>query len=72
MLEEKLARLRAHRNNIGRYRRLLRTKLTTLEREYILRRLVQEEQALAALSVESNAVPPPPSQPLLFTGAEHV
>jgi len=28
MLDEKLARMRAHRNNIHRYRRLLETKLS--------------------------------------------
>ena len=31
MIDENLARLRAHRNNIHRYRRLLATKLTELE-----------------------------------------
>jgi hypothetical protein len=75
MLEEKLARLRAHRHNVYRYRRLLRTKLTDLERGYILRRLEQEEQALAALSEgESHAAmhPPVPVQPPIFAGLEHV
>lgn len=32
-------RLNAHRNNIQRYRRLLQTRLTDLERGYIVRRL---------------------------------
>jgi hypothetical protein len=31
--------LRTHRNNIARYRRLLQTKLTDLERQFIERRL---------------------------------
>ena len=31
MIDEQLARLRAHRNNIARYRRLLKTKLTDIE-----------------------------------------
>ena len=31
MIDEKLARLRTHRNNIARYRRLLKTKLTNLD-----------------------------------------
>ena len=39
MLEEDLARLRAHRRNIHRYRRLLETQLSELEREYVSRRL---------------------------------
>ena len=30
MIDENLARLRADRNNIGRYRRLLQTNLTVL------------------------------------------
>jgi hypothetical protein len=35
MIEENLARLRAHCNNIHRYRRLLATCLSDLERDYI-------------------------------------
>ena len=43
MMDENIARLRTHRNNIARYRRLLQTKLTDLEREFIERRLSEEE-----------------------------
>jgi CHASE3 domain sensor protein len=50
MLEPKLAQLQARRNNIRRYRRLLNTKLTELERGFILRRLEEEEQAVESLS----------------------
>jgi predicted house-cleaning noncanonical NTP pyrophosphatase (MazG superfamily) len=54
MLDIASARLRTHRNNIARYRRLLETKLTELEREYIQRRLSEEQSDLEALgSVES-------------------
>jgi predicted house-cleaning noncanonical NTP pyrophosphatase (MazG superfamily) len=54
MLDIASARLRAHRNNIARYRRLLETKLTELEREYIQKRLSEEQSNLEALgSVES-------------------
>lgn len=49
MTEENLARLRAHRNNIHRYRRLLATQLSDVERAYILKRLQEEEAACAAL-----------------------
>ena len=35
MMDENIARLRSHRNNVARYRRLLQTKLTDLEREFI-------------------------------------
>lgn len=43
MMDEKLARLRTHRTNIARYRRLLATKLTDLERQFIERRLSEEQ-----------------------------
>ena len=42
MIDENLARFRAHRNNVGRYRRLLQTNLTMLERDFIERRLSEE------------------------------
>jgi hypothetical protein len=50
MLEENLARLRAHRNNIQRYRRLLATQLSELERAYMERRIDEEHASLNALS----------------------
>ena len=50
MLDEKFARLRTHRNNISRYRRLLQTRLTALERDFIERRLAEEEAALKCLA----------------------
>lgn len=49
MFEANLARVRAHRNNIHRYRRLLRTKLSDLEREFIEKRMADEQTALDAL-----------------------
>ena len=52
MIDQHLARLRAHSNNINRYRRLLRTKLLPLEREFIERRLAEEEQAVRSLRDE--------------------
>ncbi len=55
MLEENLARLRAHRNNVQRYRRLLETKLSDIERAYITRRL--EEEAAAAEAILQSAFP---------------
>ena len=48
-IDENLARLRAHRNNIHRYRRLLATRLSELERAYVLKRLQDEEAASQAL-----------------------
>jgi hypothetical protein len=43
MMGENTARWRTHSNNIARYRRLLQTKLTDLERESIERRLSEEQ-----------------------------
>ncbi len=34
MIEQGFARLRAHRNNVQRYRHLLETKLTDQERKF--------------------------------------
>jgi hypothetical protein len=45
MAEHRVAQLQTHRNNIQRYRRLLSTKLTEQERNFIDRRIA-EEQAL--------------------------
>ena len=50
MIDEDLARIRAHRNNIHRYRRLKKTKLSDLERRFVERRLSEELAALAALT----------------------
>ena len=48
MLDERFARLlRTHRNNIARYRGLLKTNLTDLERQFIERRLSEEQQNLS-------------------------
>jgi hypothetical protein len=53
MLDRDLARIRTHRNNIHRYRRLLGTKLSDLERQFIERRLSEEQTALQALAAEN-------------------
>jgi len=50
MFDVELARLSAHGNNIRRYRRLLETQLTDVERDFISRRLEQEERALQTLT----------------------
>ncbi|MCS3929268.1 hypothetical protein M2175_004299 [Bradyrhizobium elkanii] len=52
-MDDNLARLRAHHNNISRYRRLLRTRLLPLERQFIERRLSEEEAALQSLSAST-------------------
>jgi hypothetical protein len=53
MLDRDLARIRTHRNNIHRYRRLLGTKLSDVERQFIERRLSEEQSALQALAAEN-------------------
>jgi hypothetical protein len=50
MLDDRLARLRSHRNNILRYRKLLNTKLLEHERLFILRRLSEEQSAIEELA----------------------
>jgi hypothetical protein len=47
--DEELARLRAHNNNISRYRRLLKTNLSDLERRFLERRLSEERSAVESL-----------------------
>jgi hypothetical protein len=53
MFEQNLARIRTHRNNIHRYRRLLRTELSDLEPDFIDRRMAEEQAALDALVAEA-------------------
>ncbi|TWB03600.1 hypothetical protein [Bradyrhizobium stylosanthis] len=56
MLDEQLARIRAHRNNIQRYRRLAATHLSDRERQFVERRLSEEQTALEALTSSSYQV----------------
>ena len=50
MIDERLARLRTHRNNIQRYRNLLKTSLTELERQFVQKRLTEEQSNLESLA----------------------
>jgi len=59
MLDEAFARLRTHRSNIQRYRQLLDTDLTDLERRFITRRMAEEQSAIEALSATTNHGTPP-------------
>jgi hypothetical protein len=52
-LDEKLARIRTSRNNIRRYRRLLDTPLTDLERDFVERRLTEEDGTLQKLHLQT-------------------
>ncbi|WGD54268.1 hypothetical protein QA641_10410 [Bradyrhizobium sp. CB1650] len=62
MLDENLARIRAHRNNIHRYRRLLNTRLAEIERQFIERRLAEEQSALDSLTAATFPVAFPNSK----------
>ena len=50
MIDEQMTRMRTHRNNIDRYRHLLQTKLTELERDFIEKRLAEEQSNLDRLA----------------------
>ena len=51
MIDQQLARLRAHHRNIQRYRNLLQTSLTELEREFVEKRLTEEQSNLESLAL---------------------
>jgi hypothetical protein len=53
MTEERSIRQKAHRSNISRYRWLLGTSLTELERRFIEKRLGEEQSALEKLVVSA-------------------
>jgi hypothetical protein len=52
-------RVRAHRRNIERYHKLLAGRLTRVEREYVMRRIAEEQAELAHLD---KAADDPPSR----------
>jgi hypothetical protein len=62
MIDENCVHLRARRNNVRRYRRLLQTELTELERRYIERRLNEEKSAMESLT--SSTAPPSNPEPI--------
>jgi hypothetical protein len=49
MIDQQAARMRTHRNNIERYRNLLQTNLTEVERQFVERRLTEEQSHLDSL-----------------------
>jgi hypothetical protein len=49
MINQQLARLRTHHSNIQHYRNLLQTSLTELERQFIQKRLTEEQSNLESL-----------------------
>jgi hypothetical protein len=59
MTEIDVVRMNVHQNNVDRYRRLLRTKLTEIERSYVKRRLAEERRALGIIQARGTNNPPP-------------
>lgn len=53
MFDVNLERVRAHQKNIDRYRRLLATHLSDLERSYVERRLSEEQTSMRGLLQET-------------------
>jgi hypothetical protein len=50
MTEKDCARLQSHNSKIGRYRRLLETKLSEIERTFLQRRILEEQSQLRSLA----------------------
>ena len=50
MIDQHSARVRTHHNNIQRYRNLLQTNLTEIERQFVEKRLVEEQSNLEYLT----------------------
>ena len=48
--DQQLARSRAHSSNIQRYRNLLQTSLTDYERQFVQKRLTEEQSNLESLA----------------------
>ncbi|WP_225164705.1 hypothetical protein, partial [Bradyrhizobium sp. BRP56] len=55
LIDQRLEQLRSHRNNIWRYRRLPKTQLSDLERQFIERRIGEELEAVQRVASD---VPP--------------
>jgi hypothetical protein len=52
-MDERIARLNAHKQNISRYQSLLTTNLSKLELQFLQKRLSEERMALAMLEFMS-------------------
>lgn len=50
MIDQKFVRLRTHRRNVQRYRNLLQTSLTDLERQFVQKRLTEEQSNIESLA----------------------
>jgi len=70
MPDERFNRLRAHRNNIARYQGLLKTDLTDLERQFIERRLSEEQSEFELLQAASRVTAKVQNGPAHLTGTD--
>lgn len=52
MTDTVFRRIRGHKANLDRYARLLATNLTELERQYIHRRIAEEQAAITRLETQ--------------------
>jgi hypothetical protein len=53
-IDYRTARMRTHRRNIQRYGRLLATELTDLERQYLHKRIAEEQAEVERLAREGD------------------
>ena len=53
MTDFRTAKILSHRRNIQRYARLLTTQLTELERQYLHKRIAEEQAALERLQASA-------------------
>ena len=66
------ARIQAYRSNISRYRQLLASELTDLERAFVHRRLAEDKRALNALARLADAAGAPATSGASGTADHHV
>ena len=57
MTDLRTVEILSHRRNIQRYRRLLATELTEIERQYLHRRIAEEQAELERLQSEPQPQP---------------
>ena len=72
MMDLRTAQMLAHRRNIQRYGRLLATDLTDLERQYLHKRIAEEQVALDRLAIEDDQPPRRPQADVSATFAAAV
>jgi hypothetical protein len=70
MLDERFVRLRTHRDNIARYQGILKTDLTDLERQFIERRLSEEQSEFELLQTASRVTAKVQNGPAHLAGTD--